>query len=91
MSDDFCVEHGYEFMKSVMGNPVPYCTACDDEQGRMKTMAKEPWEKELDKHDGVPGREDLTRQVARMRATLERILTTHDISQIHEEARAALK
>lgn len=45
MSDDFCIIHGYDHMKSQMGNPIPFCQACED------TM-KEPWEKELEKHDG---------------------------------------
>lgn len=30
MSDDFCLIHGYEFIKSEFGNPFPRCTACDD-------------------------------------------------------------
>lgn len=32
MSDDFCLEHGYEFMKSDFGNPIPYCERCDQER-----------------------------------------------------------
>lgn len=34
MSDDFCPEHGYEFMKSQWGNPIPYCAACDQRRDR---------------------------------------------------------
>jgi hypothetical protein len=45
MADDFCIIHGYEHMKSQMGNPIPFCQACED------SMTKEPWEKELAKHD----------------------------------------
>ncbi|SRR6266550_617510 len=29
MSDDFCLEHGTEFMKTVMGNPIAWCAACE--------------------------------------------------------------
>jgi hypothetical protein len=28
--DDFCIEHGYEFMKSRFGDPIAYCAACED-------------------------------------------------------------
>lgn len=27
--DDFCVTHGYEFMKYQLGNPIPHCAECD--------------------------------------------------------------
>lgn len=27
--DDFCLEHGREHMRSAMGNPIPYCEACE--------------------------------------------------------------
>jgi hypothetical protein len=30
-TDDFCIIHGSEFMRSEMGNPIPFCQACDDE------------------------------------------------------------
>lgn len=30
MSDDFCIIHGTEFMRSKMGNPVSYCDACEN-------------------------------------------------------------
>ena len=33
MSDDFCIVHGYEHMKSQFGNPIPYCEACENERG----------------------------------------------------------
>jgi hypothetical protein len=29
-TDDFCVEHGYEHMRSRLGDPIPYCQACED-------------------------------------------------------------
>lgn len=32
MSDDFCLIHGYEHMKSQWGNPIPYCEACENER-----------------------------------------------------------
>lgn len=28
-SDDFCLIHGYEYMRSRMGDPIPYCQACE--------------------------------------------------------------
>ncbi len=31
-SDDFCIIHGYEHMKSQWGNPIPYCEACEKER-----------------------------------------------------------
>ncbi len=37
MSDDFCITHGYDHMCSQMGNPIPYCRACDGEEN-MKTI-----------------------------------------------------
>jgi hypothetical protein len=27
--DDFCIEHGYEFMKSRFGDPITYCSRCE--------------------------------------------------------------
>lgn len=42
MSDDFCIEHGYEFMKSQMGNPIPYCAACEQERERPKIIEPTP-------------------------------------------------
>ena len=27
--EDFCVIHGYEYMKSARGNPISYCAACE--------------------------------------------------------------
>ena len=36
MSDDFCITHGYDHMRSQMGNPIPYCQACEEEN--MKTI-----------------------------------------------------
>ncbi len=33
MPDDFCLEHGYEFMVHPMGwQTIPYCRKCDEEQ-----------------------------------------------------------
>lgn len=32
MSDDFCLIHGYEHMKAQLGNPIPYCEACENER-----------------------------------------------------------
>jgi hypothetical protein len=32
MSDEFCLIHGYEHMKSQWGNPIPYCEACETER-----------------------------------------------------------
>jgi hypothetical protein len=33
MSDDFCLIHGYDHMKSQMGNPIPFCQACEEPMG----------------------------------------------------------
>jgi hypothetical protein len=30
-SDDFCLEHGYEHMRSSLGTPVCFCEACERE------------------------------------------------------------
>lgn len=30
-SDDFCIEHGYEHMRSRLGDPICFCQACEDE------------------------------------------------------------
>lgn len=30
MADDFCIIHGYDHMKSQMGNPIPFCQACEE-------------------------------------------------------------
>lgn len=32
MSDDFCIIHGYDHMRSQMGNPIPFCEACESER-----------------------------------------------------------
>lgn len=38
MPDDFCVEHGYEFMKSQMGNPIPYCSVCEEHRATARAI-----------------------------------------------------
>lgn len=38
MSDDFCVSHGYETMKSQYGNPIPYCEACERDRDYDKML-----------------------------------------------------
>ena len=30
MADDFCPTHGYDYIKWQFGNPIPYCSACED-------------------------------------------------------------
>lgn len=30
--EDFCLIHGREHMRSAMGNPIPWCEACEDER-----------------------------------------------------------
>lgn len=30
--DDFCIIHGREHMRSAMGNPIPWCEACEEER-----------------------------------------------------------
>ncbi len=30
--EDFCLIHGREHMRSTMGNPIPWCQACEDER-----------------------------------------------------------
>ena len=30
--EDFCIEHGREHMRYAMGNPIPWCQACEDER-----------------------------------------------------------
>lgn len=31
-TEDFCLIHGYEHMRSRMGDPIPYCEACERER-----------------------------------------------------------
>lgn len=38
IEDDFCVEHGRDFMKTDRG-PIPYCAKCDEESAK-DTAAK---------------------------------------------------
>ncbi len=46
MSDDFCVIHGYQYMKKQIGNPIAYCEQCEKEfkmvqiGGKSKKVAK---------------------------------------------------
>lgn len=30
--EDFCITHGREHMRSQMGNPIPFCQICENEQ-----------------------------------------------------------
>ena len=30
--EDFCLIHGREHMRSAMGNPIPWCEACEAER-----------------------------------------------------------
>lgn len=41
MSDDFCLIHGYEHMKTQFGNPIPYCEACENDRGLISTTEKQ--------------------------------------------------
>lgn len=41
--DDFCLIHGYEGMRSRMGDPVPYCEDCEREKAMdIAVSAREP-------------------------------------------------
>lgn len=42
MSDDFCIEHGYEFMRCAMGNPIPYCEECERQKKAQKPGPNDP-------------------------------------------------
>lgn len=33
MDEDFCIIHGYEFMRSQHGNPIAFCSECERERG----------------------------------------------------------
>ncbi len=46
--EDFCLTHGQEHMRSTMGNPIPWCEAC--EEGRDHAKA------ESNSDDGQPQR-----------------------------------
>ena len=48
MPDDFCCEHGYEFMKcGKVWGAVPYCEACDDARAAaIFAMSPEEWKRE---------------------------------------------
>lgn len=41
MSDDFCLIHGYEHMKTQFGNPIAYCEACDNERSLISSAEKQ--------------------------------------------------
>jgi hypothetical protein len=41
VSNDFCLTHGYEHMKTQFGNPIPYCKACDDERALISDAEKQ--------------------------------------------------
>lgn len=41
MADDFCILHGYEHMRSTMGNPIPWCAACEDDRQRRRIVMEE--------------------------------------------------
>jgi len=41
MSDDFCLIHGYEHMKTQWGNPIPYCGACDEGRSLITQVEKQ--------------------------------------------------
>lgn len=28
--EDFCITHGRDHMRSYMGNPIPFCQACEE-------------------------------------------------------------
>lgn len=47
MPDDFCIIHGYDHMRSQMGNPIPYCEACERKR-EMKVT------KEFNREKGLP-------------------------------------
>lgn len=32
--EDFCIVHGREHMRSQMGNPIPFCEACESERSQ---------------------------------------------------------
>src|SRR4051812_2263160 len=48
MPDDFCLIHGYEHMRSVMGNPIPYCEACEAEREAAEEILREVSKKMAD-------------------------------------------
>jgi len=41
MNNDFCLVHGYEYMKSQWGNPIPYCEACEKERDLISDAEKQ--------------------------------------------------
>jgi hypothetical protein len=41
MSDDFCLIHGYEHMKTQFGNPIAYCEACENERDLISSAEKQ--------------------------------------------------
>ncbi len=50
MSDDFCLIHGYEHMRTDRG-PIPYCAQCDKERQEGKP---EPYSRGCQARD-IPG------------------------------------
>lgn len=46
-TDDFCLIHGSERMVSELGNPIPFCEACEAERGDSAVVADSPELKSL--------------------------------------------
>jgi hypothetical protein len=44
MSDDFCIEHGYEFMRcEKVWGAIPYCAACEVREAKERASALVDW------------------------------------------------
>jgi hypothetical protein len=41
MSNDFCLIHGREHMRSTMGNPIAWCEACENDRKRRRIVMEE--------------------------------------------------
>jgi hypothetical protein len=55
MTDDFCVTHGYEFMRCEKAwGAIPYCTACDDDRQKENDPESDDAEQACRDHNTVP-------------------------------------
>lgn len=63
---DFCIEHGFEFMKSRFGDPIAYCAKCEEEAMDWRTIESAPEGKlvmtKIDDADGVRNEQLMKRE-----------------------------
>jgi len=68
---DFCIEHGFEFMRSRFGDPIAYCAKCEEKKGSTMTYDKKCYDlaasflrdKETDSEDEFKSHADALAQM----------------------------